>query len=303
MFFIGYAIVLWISVKVDRMLRKYFFHAKYTIISLLLCGLLSACDSTSHEKDMSQGTENEQTGKTAEMIAPTDNEHIGRPDPKMQVPHVLESEGMDAEDVEDPAGLAVRKLGNVMVRIEAGSLGGSGVIVGCNENKLLIATAAHVLEQAQGTIKIRFIDNYEVLTSTYRCAENQDLAVMEVDLALLAEQSGGTEPVKDHSGEYAVAPWSTDAFDRAGIGDTVIAMGSKTGVGEDAYSGVILSDLIYSEDFKAYILLAQVMARPGMSGGGIFDTKGNLIGILCGISDEGEVAAVPVTGLKLLMAE
>lgn len=35
-------------------------------------------------------------------------------------------------------------------------------------------------------------------------------------------------------------------------------------------------------------------AEPGMSGGGVFDAKGNLIGLLTGATPDGETAALPL---------
>ena len=34
---------------------------------------------------------------------------------------------------------------------------------------------------------------------------------------------------------------------------------------------------------------------PGMSGGGLFDAEGRLLGIICGVAEDGEVAVAPVT--------
>ena len=40
--------------------------------------------------------------------------------------------------------------------------------------------------------------------------------------------------------------------------------------------------------------------KPGMSGGGLFDRQGRLLGILSGENGQGEVAAVP---LSLILAQ
>jgi hypothetical protein len=37
-----------------------------------------------------------------------------------------------------------------------------------------------------------------------------------------------------------------------------------------------------------------------MSGGGLFDAKGNFLGILCGIAEDGEVAVAPMISLMIM---
>ena len=119
---------------------------------------------------------------------------------------------------------------------------------------------------------------------------------MEIPRDALLEENGA-DGVVDHGERIRRAKFSQEAYDGAANGDLVIALGSRTGVGEDAYAGCILQDYAYFVDFDAYMMLADVMVTPGMSGGGLFDAEGNLLGILCGISEDGEVAVAPMLGL------
>ena len=93
---------------------------------------------------------------------------------------------------------------------------------------------------------------------------------------------------------------SQEAYDRVQAGDLVLALGSKSGVGEEAYSGVLLQDYVFLQDFGVHMMVADVFVQPGMSGGGLFDAKGHLIGIICGISEDDEVAAAPLISLMAL---
>ena len=64
--------------------------------------------------------------------------------------------------------------------------------------------------------------------------------------------------------------------------------------------GTLIYSWIYAEDFSQYMMLVDGESFPGMSGGGVFDEDGNFLGILCGVNDAGESAAVP---LSIILAE
>ncbi|MCR5461349.1 MAG: serine protease [Acetatifactor sp.] len=209
---------------------------------------------------------------------------------------ILEADALTAEDPENPAGRIQNQCVCAMVRIQAGNLIGSGVIFDAGTDGLRIATAAHVLANGDGTAKITFDDGYEVTCDKIKQSEKQDLAILEIPRDALLEKNGADDAI-DHGEKIKRAKFSKEAYDGTANGDLVIALGSRTGVGEDAYAGCILQDYAYFEDFDAYMMLADVMVTPGMSGGGLFDAEGNLLGILCGTSEDGEVAVAPMLGL------
>ena len=77
-------------------------------------------------------------------------------------------------------------------------------------------------------------------------------------------------------------------------------MGSRDGVAAEAYEGVLLDHWIYVEDYGCHMMWVRAEGKPGMSGGGLFDRQGLLLGILSGENGQGEVAAVP---LSLILAQ
>lgn len=218
----------------------------------------------------------------------------------------------ERDDWDDTAGFLRECCGSCMARIHAGNLIGSGVIYDCDEDFLWIATAAHVLDHVDDGATVTFCDGYEVKATKVIKAQQQDLAFLKLPRKSLAEgaelevEGGDLTYLEDdankidHGVNYHKVKSSIDAYDAARVGDLVIAMGSRSGVAEDAYSGVLLQDYVYSEDFGAHVMLADVTVTPGMSGGALFDANGNLLGILCGVSEDGEVAVAPVIALMAM---
>lgn len=212
-----------------------------------------------------------------------------------------EAEELLMDDPENPAGQLQDVQAKIMVRIIAGKLAGSGVIYDADSDFVWIATAAHVLEQMDGGAKVIFWDGFETETAVVVKAAEQDLAFLKVPRGALANGQALTESgMVDHGESYGRARLSQEAYDAMAAGDLVIAMGSKTGVGEDAYAGILLQDYVFLEDFGAYMMIADVNVTPGMSGGGLFDAKGNLLGILCGVSEDGLVAVAPLIALMAM---
>lgn len=215
-----------------------------------------------------------------------------------ELPVLRETDLITGDGADNPAGLLQETCANAMVKVQAGSLSGSGVIVASDRKYLWIATAGHVLDRTDAAVKITFADGLETETVKLQRAENQDLAILRVSRIALVEKDGDRED--DHGLEYRRAILDQDAFDAMKDGDLAIAMGSRNGAGEDAYAGVISQDYVYLEDFGAHMIVAQVQVTPGMSGGGLFDSKGRLLGILCGVSEDGEVAVCPVLNVMAM---
>lgn len=170
-----------------------------------------------------------------------------------------------------------------IVCVQAGASSGSGVIYEKTEDMLIIATAAHVLEQESGQVEVTFCDDLTVQSSSCYVSANSDLAFVNVPLSALSDKQ-----IKN----YKAVKVNKEAFDALQNGAEVEFYG-----GEKA---TMLECWIYVEDFQQYMMLMQGTIYPGMSGGGVFDTEGNFLGILSGANEAGEVAAVP---LSIMQAE
>lgn len=200
----------------------------------------------------------------------------------------LQSEDPDHENLAD---MLQRAGSGMMVQLRAGGLLGSGVICGAKENQLLILTAAHVLEEAGDAVEVVFTENASVFTEEFECFMAGDFALVRV--------SGGD--VSENTLERCLcANIDKNSFDEATRGQGCIVMGSRSGVAAEAYEGVILDHWIYMEDYGQYMMWVKAEGKPGMSGGGLFDRQGHLLGIISGGSEDGELAVVP---LSLILAE
>ena len=251
-----------------------------TILGLLMLGM-TACEKKTEEMSMKTSS--------SEMNLIESDERIS----SNSLPTITPVEIQPSEDPENPAGAMQESYASAMVQIVAGNLKGSGVIVYSTEEEVWIATAAHVLANIKESAKITFFDGFVAEAKTIEYLEPQDIAVIRLPREALVYKSA--DEIMDHGSIYHTAILERDAFDGAGVGDLAIAIGSKTGVAQESYAGVILEDYVYLEDFGTYMILADVYVTPGMSGGGLFDAEGRLLGIICGVAEDGEVAVAPVT--------
>ncbi len=197
---------------------------------------------------------------------------------------------LEAPNQENAADVLQRISAGMMVKVAAKELSGSGVIYGICDDKLVVITAGHILEQTKGAVWLTFFDGFLVESTEYIVSGNADLAFVKVDIERIPEEN---------LRQYYCVNIDKESFDALKTGDGIIAMGSKSEAAGDAYEGSLLEPWIYVEDFAQYMMLAGVEAYPGMSGGGLFDMQGHFLGILCGMDEDGETAAaVPLNVLE-----
>ncbi len=146
---------------------------------------------------------------------------------------------------------------------------GSGIIVGENDNELLIVTNNHVIESAN-TLSVSFIDN-EVYEATLKGADSEnDLAVIAVKLADVSESTLGQTKVAKlgDSGELV-------------IGQPVVAIGNALGYGQSVTTGIVsaLDREIDIDNLSSKLIQTDAAINPGNSGGALLNMKGEVIGI------------------------
>ncbi len=146
---------------------------------------------------------------------------------------------------------------------------GSGIIVGENNDELLIVTNNHVIEGAN-TLSVSFIDN-EVYEATLKGADTEnDLAVIAVKLADVSEST---------LRQIKVAK-SGDSSELV-IGQPVVAIGNALGYGQSVTTGIVsaLDREIDIDNLSSKLIQTDAAINPGNSGGALLNMKGEVIGI------------------------
>lgn len=185
---------------------------------------------------------------------------------------------------ENMAGLFQNVARNVCVQIHMDKADGSGVIWKIEEGQVILVTAAHVLAQNSEVVHITFADGYQVHTSNYVMASEADIAFVYVALDSI--------PPVNLQNYYCINE-NKSAYDNRATEDIMIVMGSVQSPGDRAYEGKLVEPWIWVEDFKQYMMIAKIVAEPGMSGGGVFSEEGYFLGIMCGVNEDDEVAILP----------
>ena len=166
---------------------------------------------------------------------------------------------------------------------------GSGFIVGMNDTELLIATNNHVIDSAT-KIEITFIDDAIVEATIKGTDSIADLAILAVPLDTITPETLSKIRVATLGDSEAVR-----------LGEMAIAIGNALGYGQSVTVGYISAkDRTVSVDGNKMVLLQTDAAiNGGNSGGPLFNTKGEVIGInsvkYADTSVEGMCFAIPIS--------
>lgn len=197
---------------------------------------------------------------------------------------------------------------------------GSGIIVGDNDDELLIATNNHVVDGAT-TLSVCFIgdDVANAETETVNSGDNGDLNVEDAvsakikgtdadnDLAVVAVKK--SDIPEDTLNQIKIA--QIGSSDDLAVGQQVVAIGNALGYGQSVTSGWIsaLNRTISTDDGTNSTGLIQTDAaiNPGNSGGALLNMKGELIGInsakYADSAVEGMGYAIPISKAKPILEE
>ncbi len=147
---------------------------------------------------------------------------------------------------------------------------GSGIVVGKNDDELLIVTNNHVVQGAE-ELKVTFIDEVAVDASIKGTDADSDLAVIAVPLKNISS---------DTLSKIAIA--SLGNSDNLKVGQGVVAIGNALGYGQSVTVGYVsaLDRSVQTEDGTSRDLLQTDAAiNPGNSGGALLNMRGEVVGI------------------------
>lgn len=170
---------------------------------------------------------------------------------------------------------------------------GSGIIIGKNEEELLIATNYHVIEGAD-TVTVTCIngETYEAAVKGYDA--DKDLAVVSVAVSEVSD---------DTMSQIEVA--TIGSSDDLRVGEQVVAIGNALGYGQSVTTGIVsaknrsLDDDGQADESSDGVNLIQTDAaiNPGNSGGALLNMNGEVVGI-----NSAKLASTEVEGMGYAIA-
>lgn len=157
---------------------------------------------------------------------------------------------------------------------------GSGVIIGENDEELLIATNNHVVSGAQ-TLSVCFSvdaqdsDDLVVSADVKGTDPNHDLAIVTVKLSDISDDVKSKIKVME-----------VGSSDDLALGEQVVAIGNALGYGQSVTTGIVSAldreVTVETDDGNTVtnnMIQTDASINPGNSGGALLNMKGQLIGI------------------------
>ena len=151
---------------------------------------------------------------------------------------------------------------------------GTGVIMGENEDELLVVTNDHVVENAS-ELTVSFIDEESVSAIVKGTDADNDLAVVAVQLSDIPKETLDVIRVANVADS-----------DEVKVGEQVIAIGNALGYGQSVTTGIVSAlgrtvkvQDIYSVRNYDELIQTDAAINQGNSGGALLNMKGEVIGI------------------------
>ncbi|MBO6297627.1 MAG: trypsin-like peptidase domain-containing protein [Lachnospiraceae bacterium] len=174
---------------------------------------------------------------------------------------------------------------------------GSGIIIGSNDEELLIVTNYHVV-QGNEKLYVNFVDGTENQALVKGTDAAMDLAVIAVKMEDLAPETLD-----------AIEIASMGDSDALKVGEPAIAIGNALGYGQSVTTGVIsaLDREMDMENTSGTFIQTDAAINPGNSGGALLNIRGEVIGInsnkIGGSSVEGMGYAIPISAAKPIIED
>ena len=222
---------------------------------------------------------------------------------EVQTPHLIQTvteqdifEGMLALELLECSVLekndceaAYENVKDCIVQLHMRSAYGSGVIWEITPERIIIVTNKHVLNYWEDEISyVQFPQEFFTGAEILDVSEDYDIGFLAVS---------NTEFTYQELEQIRYVHYDMECYKSLHTGEDMFCVGAAD-VGNDQemffFQGSIADTWRYIDDFGEYMLYCYGHAREGMSGGGSFDGKGNLIGIISGATMNGETASVPL---------
>lgn len=176
---------------------------------------------------------------------------------------------------------------------------GSGIIIGQNEEELLIATNNHVVS-GSSELSVCFGDDEEKVVSAKVKGTDagNDLAIIAVQLSDMSD---------DIKSSISIAKLGDS--DSVNVGDQVVAIGNALGYGQSVTTGIVSAKdrEVTIDNITANLIQTDAAINPGNSGGALLNMKGEVIGInsskFASTQVEGMGYAIPISTAGPILEE
>lgn len=183
---------------------------------------------------------------------------------------------------------------------------GSGIIVGENDEELLIVSNYHVIENADRLV-VQFVDGTEAEAQMKGSDPDMDLAVIAVSMKDVSSVT-----------REAITVAALGDSESLTVGEPAIAIGNALGYGQSVTLGVISAlDRVIDlstplgngngSESGATFIQTDAAINPGNSGGALLNIKGEVIGInsnkIGGDAVEGMGYAIPISAAKPIIED
>ena len=206
-----------------------------------------------------------------------------------------------------------------VVQIHVGNIYGGGTVWQITANGIIIVSNRHVLEnfaaQARQDVNsnyVTFFDGEAARAELIGLSAEYDVGFVRVPLSELSDAQLctlrsariDTEAYAEvRSGTTIFCVHSLDEIRRGPDDDAVIMDGKGTGIADQSYAGVVSDPDAYIEDLGQNMMYSMCYAEPGMSGSGMYDGYGNLIGMVTGGTEQNEMISVPLPDILKVCRE
>lgn len=178
------------------------------------------------------------------------------------------------------------------------AVSGSGIIIGVNDDEVIIVTNAHVIDGVdEGTIKVKLYDGTELNAYVKGSKTAYDLAVIAVKKSDVPSDA-----------VYSVATLGDST--KIKVGESAIVVGNAMGTGISVTTGIVSAlnkTITVSNTEYKDLIQTDAAINPGNSGGALFNAEGEVMGIssvkLSTTSVEGMGYAISVSSVKEVIEE
>lgn len=181
---------------------------------------------------------------------------------------LLETEKLDFPDVRD----AIDNVKSTAVKLKVDGYGGSGSIFEIEKERIIIVSNKHVLmydSEVEVTLPMDVVCTGYVIG----LSQQYDVGFIEVSLKDI--------PYMVRK-ELRKVRLDLEKAENLEYGEEIFILGSADGRARNRNAGVVADPWEYIPQFNTYMIHTYCTGKPGMSGGGTFDSYGNFVGMITG---------------------